>query len=402
MTKVGFIGLGKLGAPCAEVMSSIYDVIGYDVVNTGSNIRQVNTIEEVVKNRDFVFIAVPTPHSEEYDGSKPTSHLPKKNFDYTIVKQVLTETVKYADKKCKVVLISTVLPGTVRKELKSLCADFSLIYNPYLIALGSVAYDMVNPEMIIVGNETGIENDDIVALKDFYKPLMKNNPRVIFGTWEEAESIKIFYNTFISAKLSLVNMIMDVADRLGNMNSEVVANALAESSYRIMSKKYMTPGMGDSGACHPRDNIALRWLSEELNLGYDLFDAIMESREKQAKNLALKLVDLAKQYNKDQIWIHGKSYKPRVVHCEGSYSILIGHYLEELGYKVNYIDPLTGDNHKTVSGVVLLAHDSFTTYDGQEHQDFYCEFTEGSVIIDLWGKLDKNMLPHCTILRYGK
>lgn len=402
MTKVGFIGLGKLGAPCAEVMSSIYDVIGYDVVDTGSNIRQVSTIEEVVKNRDFVFIAVPTPHSEEYDGSKPTSHLPKKNFDYSIVKQVLSETVKYANDTCKIVLISTVLPGTVRKELKDLSGNFSLIYNPYLIALGSVAYDMVNPEMIIIGNEHGFENNDIQSLKEFYKPLMKNDPRIIFGTWEEAESIKIFYNTFISTKLSLVNMIMDVADKLGNMNSEIVSKALAESSYRIMSKKYMTPGMGDSGACHPRDNIALRWLSEDLNLGYDLFDAIMESREKQAKNLALKLISVAKEYNHKDIWIHGKSYKPRVTHCEGSYSLLIGHYINELGYEVKYVDPLTGDDQDVISGVVLLAHDSYTTYDGQEQQDFYCDFEDNSVIIDLWGKLSKDMLPRCIILRYGK
>lgn len=402
MTKVGFIGLGKLGAPCAEVMSSMYDVIGYDVVNTGSNIRQVSTIEEVVKNRDFVFIAVPTPHSEEYDGSKPTSHLPKKNFDYSIVKQVLSEAVRHANDTCKIVLISTVLPGTVRKELKDLSGNFSLIYNPYLIALGSVAYDMVNPEMIIIGNEHGVENKDIQSLREFYEPLMKNDPRIIFGTWEEAESIKIFYNTFISTKLSLVNMIMDVADKLGNMNSEIVSKALAESSYRIMSKKYMTPGMGDSGACHPRDNIALRWLSENLNLGYDLFDAIMESREKQAKNLALKLISVSKEYNHKDIWIHGKSYKPRVTNCEGSYSLLIGHYINELGYEVKYVDPLTGDNQDVISGVVLLAHDSYTTYDGQEQQDFYCDFKDNSVIIDLWGKLSKDMLPRCIILRYGK
>ena len=402
MKNVGFIGLGKLGAPCAEVMAQLYNVVGYDIVETGSSVRQVPTIAETVKDKDFVFIAVPTPHSEEYDGSRPTSHLPKKNFDYTIVKNVLAEAVKHANRSTKIVLISTVLPGTVRRELKSIAGDFALIYNPYLIALGSVAYDMVNPEMIIIGNEQGVENDDIVALKEFYKPLMKNDPRFVFGTWEEAESIKIFYNTFISAKLSLVNMIMDVADKLGNMSSDVVAKALAESSYRIMSKKYMTPGMGDSGACHPRDNIALRWLSEELNLGYDLFDAIMESREKQAKNVALKLIDLAKQNNKNQIWIHGKAYKPLVHHCEGSYSILIGHYLQELGHTVNYIDPLTNDKHDKVSGVVLLAHDSFTTYDEREKQNFYCEFEEGTVVLDIWGKTSKEVLPHCNVVKYGK
>lgn len=402
MKKVGFIGVGKLGAPCAEVMAELYDVVGYDIVKVNSKIKQVDTIAETVKDKDFVFVAVPTPHSEEYDGSRPTSHLPKKNFDYTIVKNVLAETVANAYPDTKIVLISTVLPGTVRKELKSIAGNFSLIYNPYLIALGSVAHDMVNPEMIILGNETGIMDDNVKSLIDFYKPLMMNDPNYVFGTWEEAESIKIFYNTFISAKLSLVNMIMDVAEKLGNMNADVVSKALAESSYRIMSKKYMTPGMGDSGACHPRDNIALRWLSEELNLGYDLFDAIMESREKQAKNIAIKMVELAKLKQTNQIWIHGKAYKPRVPHCEGSYSLLIGHYINELGYEVKYVDPLTGDLHDRVSGIVLLAHDSNTTYDGKDNQNFYCEFEPGSIILDIWGKLAKDSIPNCLIVRYGK
>ena len=87
---------------------------------------------------------------------------------------------------------------------------------------------------------------------------MKNNPRYEVGTWDEAECIKVFYNTFISAKIGLVNMIQDVAVKQGNINVDVVTNALAKSSMRIMGPKYMTAGLGDAGPCHPRDNIALR------------------------------------------------------------------------------------------------------------------------------------------------
>ena len=106
------------------------------------------------------------------------------------------------------------------------------------------------------------------------------------GTIEEAECIKVFYNTFISAKLGLVNMIQDVAHKVGNINSENVAMALANSTYRIMSPMYMKPGMGDGGPCHPRDNIALRKLAQDLDLGYDLFAEIMKARDMQAKNMA--------------------------------------------------------------------------------------------------------------------
>ena len=75
-----------------------------------------------------------------------------------------------------------------------------------------------------------------------------DDPRYIIGTWDECECIKVFYNTFISTKLSLVNMIQDVAEKQGNINVDVVTEALAKSDQRIMGPKYMTAGMGDGGA----------------------------------------------------------------------------------------------------------------------------------------------------------
>ena len=66
--------------------------------------------------------------------------------------------------------------------------------------------------------------------------MMNNDPRYVVGTWDECECIKIFYNTFISAKLSLVNMIQDVAEKQGNINVDVVTDALRKSDQRIISQ----------------------------------------------------------------------------------------------------------------------------------------------------------------------
>ena len=142
------------------------------------------------------------------------------------------------------------------------------------------SWDMVHPEMIMLGTRNGEDTAATQALRKLYRTIINNTPREIIGTWEEIESIKVFYNTFISMKIGLVNMVQDVAERLGHMNAEAVCDALAGSTRRIMGPAYMTPGMGDGGACHPRDNIALRHLAERLDLGYDLFDAVMRSREK--------------------------------------------------------------------------------------------------------------------------
>ena len=128
-------------------------------------------------------------------------------------------------------------------------------------------------------------------------------------------------------------MIQDVAETQGNINVDVVTSALAESDMRIMGPSYMTAGMGDGGACHPRDNIALRYLSEKLDLGYDLFGSIMNAREQQAKNMADSILVFGKS-----VHFTSDSYKPGVDYKDGSYSLLVQHYVKELGGYISSVD----------------------------------------------------------------
>jgi UDPglucose 6-dehydrogenase len=402
---IGFIGTGKLGMPCAEAMAKKrHNVSGYDVLKrTSQQVTMFPTIQGAVQGRDIVFVAVPTPHDPSYDGRAPTAHLDPKDFNYDIVKDVLAEANKHMTKDQLLVLISTVLPGTTRKQFVDLTFNTRFIYNPYLIAMGSVAWDMINPEMVMIGTEDGSKTGDAKQLVDFYKTIMENSPRYIIGTWDECECIKVFYNTFISAKIGLVNMIQDVAEKQGNINVDVVTDALAYSDKRIMGPQYMTAGMGDGGACHPRDNIALRYMAQELGLGYDMFDAIMNAREIQAENLALKLVELANEYNYP-IYIHGKAYKPGVEYCDGSYSILVGHYCNEHGFAPTYVDPMTGDTeYPKESCIMLMAHSASTTYkyiqeEGDDTDKVYCNIPGGSIVVDPWRKFVSNT---STVIYYG-
>ena len=402
--KIGFIGIGKLGMPCAEeIAKKGHTVSGYDInlVNPTMLVAIKASIKEVVQDRDIVFIAVPTPHDPAYDGKAPTAHLTPKDFNYDIVKDVIVEANKYMNKDQLLVLISTVLPGTTRREFVPLITNTRFVYNPYLIAMGSVAWDMVNPEMIMIGTDGGTETGDAKQLVDFYKTVMENNPRYVIGTWDECECIKVFYNTFISTKIGLVNMIQDVAQKQGNINVDVVTDALAKSTMRIMGPQYMTAGMGDGGSCHPRDNIALRYLAQELDLGYDLFDSIMAAREIQAENLAKELVKHAEESGLD-IYIHGKAYKPDVEYCDGSYSLLVGHYCTQLGYTPIYVDPLTGDNIDSVQGVILLAHNKRVTYEYRgfaENQGLYCAIEKGSIVVDPWRTF--STLEDIKVVHYG-
>jgi UDPglucose 6-dehydrogenase len=365
--KIGFIGVGKLGKDAAEVMCEYgHDVLGYDVrlISEETKFKVTTSLEDVCKHGEIIFIAVPTPHHPDYDGSQPTSHLEPKDFDYSIVKSVLKEINEYTTKEQLVVLISTVLPGTTRREFIPLVKNYRFIYNPYLIAMGTVKEDMVRPEMLIIGTEDGTMTGDASKLTEFYGTFIYPKTRCEIGTWEDAEAIKIFYNTFISMKISFVNMIQDIADMDGNMNTDLITNALEKSTQRIISSAYMKAGMGDGGPCHPRDNIALRYLAKDMGLGYDLFSAIIVSREKQAKNLSIRASNLS-FINNLPIVIMGESYKPDVEYTDGSYSRLIGYYLKD-NVKYDVMDS---------PAVYVLGHRN--TFNETT-------FPEGSIVLDPW------------------
>ena len=406
---IGFIGLGKLGLDCAEVFAEKYTVRGYDIYPKTSELVKVCSVEETINESDWIFIAVPTPHADGYDGSVPSSHLTPRDFGHEAVIEAIKSINQHALTPKNVVLISTVLPGTTRKYFYPLLdKQHQFLYNPYLIAMGSVKWDMVNPEMIMIGTEDGNWNGLARELTEIYQEIMENDPRYEIGTWDECEAVKIFYNTFISAKVGLVNMIQDFAMKIGNINVDVVTDALAQSTMRIMGPKYMTAGMGDAGACHPRDNIALRWLAKEYDIGYDIFDTIMHAREIQAKNLADFLAKLANEHRLP-IVIHGKAYKPDVPYCIGSYSTLVGHYVKEHNISLHYVDPLADNplsvvNNVDVPAVVLMAHNRSITYGytgASQADSFYFDIKPGSIIVDPWRKIPKDMPGMKEVIHYG-
>jgi UDPglucose 6-dehydrogenase len=374
--------------PCAEAIARKgFDVAGYDVAHKSSQVVDIREdIEDLCRDRDIVFVATPTPHEDGYDGREPTSHLPVKDFNYDSLKKVLTKCNKNMGPVQTLVLISTVLPGTCRRELQPLITNTKLLYNPYLIAMGTVTDDMINPEMIMIGSKNGMAGTNCKIrselLESFYNQVCDNYPRIEFGTFEEVESMKIFYNTFISNKIAMVNMIQDVAHKLGNMDVDRVTEALAKSTQRIVSSRYMKAGMGDGGACHPRDNIALRWLAKDLDLGYDMFESIMTAREKQAENMAKAILTHGKH-----VHFTSNSYKPGTDLVDGSYSLLVQYYIKKHGGQV-----VTGIDNDIE--VIVLVHSS-----DQIVTEVYTKIARNKVtIFDPWGSYPKAG----NVVYYGK
>ena len=368
MMKAAMIGLGKLGLPVAEVMSRYHSVAGYDInpAVTSDHIRITHSVESACEGAEIVFIAVPTPHAPEYGGETPSSHLPTQDFDYTHLRSALTAVKSSTSADTLIVNISTVLPGTLRPMIHELGIQDRFCYNPYLIAMGTVADDFQHPDIVMLGfdrwphTEHQLQADLMIK---FYDSIQHNHPHITCGTWEECECIKIFHNTYISAKVTIANMIQDVTQRIGHANPSIIAESLRHAD-RIVSGRYMEPGMGDGGPCHPRDNIALSWLADRLNLGYDLFHDIMHAREQQARLVAQELAA-----HHLPIHILGRAFKPGTDLRDGSTAELVAHYCA-----TEWDRPVTYDSVSEDAAVYLLAHDR--TYDD--------EWAPGSVIIDMY------------------
>lgn len=294
---------------------------------------------QIVKNCRLIFIAIETPHEKKFEG---ITKIPNKRKDFNYDKlalgtKSLFEEIKKQKTQTTVVVISTVLPGTMRSKIlinSNKYVDFC--YNPFFIAMGTTINDFLNSEIILMGLEKA---KSFKLLSNFYKTITKS--KIFNTTIENAELIKVVYNTFISTKISMINTVMETCHNIPNTNIDEITKALSLCDKRIISPKYLNGGMGDGGGCHPRDNIAMSYLANQINLSFNWYDAIMKQREEQTiwmANLCIKNLKNNKQIN-----ILGKSFKPETNLILGSPALLLKNILESKNIKVNIWDPHTDD-----------------------------------------------------------
>lgn len=400
---IGFIGLGKLGFPVASVIGvSGHKVYGYDLdkvkmrkerpdilpyeVGLSAVVERTNlefvSLKTVLESADLVFVAVETPHDLAYEGITP---LPsdRKDFDYTALKRAVSDITAICSSlegEKIIAIISTVLPGTVTRELLPLCSpNMKLVYNPSFIAMGTVVEDYLSPEFALVGtDDTKVRR----IMEDFYRGI--HNAPIVTETYETAEMIKVCYNTFISLKIAFANTVMELCHKIPAANCDKVVCALMEATDRVVSAKYMRGGMGDGGACHPRDNIAMSWLARKHDLSHDLFEDAMVAREDQTRWLAEMLFNEAstKQVTAyPKIIIYGYAYKPHTKLIDGSCAILLCNVLKASGAEVEMWDPYVDG----FDAVEPTGNENSVYLIGARHKDFLeSKFPKGSTVFDPW------------------
>lgn len=406
MTRVGFIGLGKVGLPIALAMAidGGRHVVAYDPTRTAGEIPENNTDEpavtylldrlrsgdglltvvestlEVVRrvgHNGVVFVAVATPHPDGLDGTKPV-YGRNADFDYNQLREALTaldEAALTLGHDLVVAVISTVAPGTLDKlKLGLNLTQLSLVYNPAFIRLGTVAQDFRDPDFVLLGGDNPRAMEQVWQT---LRPAMRwsNALPVLRMPVVSAEMSKLACNSYQTLKITWGNDIAALCTLVGADMAEVIR---ALRAGRRVSDPTVRPGLGEGGPCRVRDLLVLDWLADRSSLTTELFRDLLFSRERQAVLIAAEVRALATKH-KLPVAILGRAYKPDTGMTYGAPAMLVSHSLPEAAIW----DPFTDqpDTRPFETPHVYLV--------GVPHREFIDteQWPAGSVILDPWCRI---------------
>jgi UDPglucose 6-dehydrogenase len=312
------------------------------------------SIEEGVTSSLVVFMAVGTPSHE--DGSA----------DLHAAEEVAKEIGRSMNGYKVIVIKSTVPVGTARR-LKKLIQDhqtqpipFDMVSNPEFQREGSAIEDFMRPDRVTIGAES---EQAIAIMKDIYSALyLIETPFVITGL-ETAEMIKYAANAFLATKVSFINEVANLCERMG---ADVHHVAKAMGLDGRIGKKFLHPGPGYGGSCFPKDTRALSRMAQEKGYSFRILDSVIRVNEEQKKRMVEKIQEKVGDLRGKTIGILGLSFKPNTNDIRESSSIVIIGDLLAMGAKVKAFDPAAIDEAKTVLPEVEYGSDPYDVAKGSD------------------------------------
>ncbi len=289
-------------------------------------------IAEAVQNTDICFIAVGTPSDE--DGSA----------DLQYVLAVAKDIGKYMNSYKIVVDKSTVPVGTADKvrntiknelEKRNISIDFDVVSNPEFLKEGDAINDFMKPDRIVIGADS---KKAAKIMHELYSPFARSHDKIIHMSVRSAEMTKYAANAMLATKISFMNDIANLCERLGADVKEV---RLGIGSDSRIGYKFIYPGIGYGGSCFPKDVKAIIKMGEENNVDLKILKSVEAVNENQKKVLFNKVMQHFDNNIKDKTFaIWGLSFKPKTDDMREAPSIVIIKLLTEQGAKIQAFDPV--------------------------------------------------------------
>lgn len=310
-----------------------------------------SNLEYGVKVAQVVFVCVSTPQ-------KPNGEL-----DLSFVEKAGKRIAKVMNRYCVVVEKSTVpvrtgywLKRTIKLSNSANC-DFDLVCNPEFLREGKAVHDFMHPARIVIGTESQRAAEVMIQL---YKPL--NTPLIVTNI-ETAELIKHASNAFLALKISYINAIAQICERVG---ADVTKVAEGIGYDKRIGRDFLDAGIGYGGSCLPKDITTFIRIAEEAGYDFKLLKAVQEINETQKQEVIKKVKEVLGNLGGKTIGILGLSFKPDTDDMRGAPSMDIIRLLQDEGAKVKAYDPKAMDNARRLLRDVEFCRDALETAEGSD------------------------------------
>ena len=292
-------------------------------------------VNQAVRDAEVIFIAVGTPQGDNGEADisavEAVARTIGENLNsYKIICTKSTVPIGTGEKICKIINTAISAGGT-----------FDYVSNPEFLREGSAVKDFLWPDRVVIGAASDKAFD---ILRDVYRPLYVNETPMLHTNVATAEMIKYAANAFLALKISYINEVANLCEKVG-ADVHQVSKAMGQDG-RI-SPKFLHPGPGFGGSCFPKDTHAIAELARKKGAPMNTIDAAINTNTNQKKRMAEKLKDLlGGNFSGKMVGILGLAFKPNTDDVRESSSITMIQSIMDGGGKVQAYDPIANETMK--------------------------------------------------------
>jgi len=327
-------------------------------------LRFTTDLRQAVEQALVIFLAVGTPPL--LDGSP----------DLSFVESAASSIAEYMNGYKVVVTKSTVPIGTgehIRKlisERQKARVNFGVVSNPEFLREGAAINDFMRPDRVVIGSR---DEEAIAILKDLYRPLYLIEAPFVITSLEAAELTKYAANAFLATKVSFINEIANLCERIG-CDVHDVARAIGMD--KRIGSKFLHPGPGFGGSCFPKDTRALSSVARQFDCASLIVDAVIEVNDRQRKEMLTKIGKLVGQLEGKNVAVLGLAFKPETDDMREAPSVDIIRSLIEQGANVTAYDPVAKSEAMKILPDVNYADDEYAAVENADLLVFVTEWNQ--------------------------
>lgn len=321
-------------------------------------------VRQAVEQALVIFLAVGTPPKP--DGSP----------DLSYVEAAAGSIADYMNGYKVVVTKSTVPIGTgelIRKliaERKKTKATFGVVSNPEFLREGAAINDFMRPDRVVIGSR---DEEAVAIMKDLYRPLYLIEAPFVITSLEAAELTKYAANAFLATKVSFINEIANLCDKIG-CDVHDVARAIGMD--KRIGSKFLHPGPGFGGSCFPKDTRALASVARQYECASLIVDAVIEVNQRQGQHVLTKIRQLVGELKGKTIAVLGLAFKPETDDMREAPAVGIIHSMIADGARVRAYDPVAMNEAKKILSEIEYAEDEYAAVAGADALVFVTEWNQ--------------------------